>query len=93
MSTLDYTNAVWADGRAVMTWLDREITSQVPHEALRWKVARWRNGAQASFWDLDEVLTALGLHVSQLPPYVWKTYDNGRRCTVRTRAGAKELAA
>jgi hypothetical protein len=79
MTVLDHTTARWADGASLMTWLDALATVQPPTAKVRRRVDRWRCGAQASFWHVDELLTSLELHVSQVPCEIWCQYDNGRR--------------
>jgi hypothetical protein len=79
MTGLDYTTARWADGAALMTWLDGLAAVQLPTATVRRRVDRWRCGAQASFWHVDELLTSVELHVSQVPCAIWCQYDNGRR--------------
>ena len=87
MSPLDYTNADWADGAAVLSWVEARVAVTPSTIAVRKRWERWRDGAQASFWHVDEMLVGVGLHVSQLPDAVWKVYDNGRRTRVVARAG------
>lgn len=93
MTRLDHTNATWADGPAVMAWLDAHADVRPTTPMLRRRLERWRAGAQASFWHIDELLCGLGLHVSQLPDGVWRPYDNGRAKRVPGTAVAVAVAA
>lgn len=89
MTGLDHTDAEWADGPALMRWLDAHVAIRPATTTWRKRLERWRGGGQASFYRVDELLVAHGLHVSQIPCTAWKTYNNGR-CRV---AASTELAA
>lgn len=79
MNAPDYTTALWADGAALMAWLDGVTALPAGTAKMRKRIERWRRGAQASFWHVDELLVSAGLHVSEVPCEVWRAYDNGRR--------------
>jgi hypothetical protein len=79
MIVLDHTTAMWADGAALMRWLDGVAVVPPATTTVRRRLDRWRCGAQASFWHVDELLTSLELHVSDIPCEIWRQYDNGRR--------------
>jgi hypothetical protein len=78
MRALDHTNAKTADGPAVVAWIERCIQTDHLCAASRKRLERWRNGGQASFWAIDELLNELGCHPSELPDEVWIDYSNGR---------------
>jgi hypothetical protein len=80
MTPLDFTSADWANGASFLVWTDSIGVRIVPlTDSWKRKLERWRGGAQAGFYDIDEVVTKLGLHVSQVPDGIWQPYDNGRR--------------
>jgi hypothetical protein len=79
MTPLDHTTALWADGAALMAWLDEVAVVPAATATVRKRIDRWRGGAQASFWHVDELMVSVGLHVSEAPREVWRAYDNGRR--------------
>src|SRR4051812_27049294 len=85
MTALDHTNADWAHGPALTAWLDTVTRVDLGAPKIRKRVFRWRCGALASFWLVDEMLSDAGMHVSQVPCEIWCLYDNGR--------GAKALDA
>lgn len=92
MTPLDFTNARWADGAAFLSWVD-SLESQFTPTTRAWerKLQRWRAGAQASFYDIDEIVVALGLHVSLVPRGIWQPYDNGRRRLAPRRHAAQSI--
>ena len=76
---LSFEDAAYADGLAVAHWLEhRKVDVACLTVSQRRNLFRWRTGGQASFYTIDEVLTRVGLHVSELPDHVWISYDNGR---------------
>src|SRR5689334_2345845 len=80
MIPLDFTTANWADGAAFLAWTDSLGIRIIPlANSWKRKLERWRAGAQANFYDIDAVVTTLGLHVSQVPSEIWQPYNNGRR--------------
>jgi hypothetical protein len=80
MTVVDHFTATAADGPRVVEWLERNgVELECLEPAARRQVQRWRKGSQATFYGVDAVLIPLGLHPSQLPPSVWRGYDNGRR--------------
>lgn len=79
MTAPDYTTALWADGAALMAWLDRVAVVPAGTDMTRKRIDRWRSGAQASFWHVDELLVSAGLHPSEVPDQIWRAYNNGRR--------------
>ena len=86
---LDYTNALWADGPALLSWLESiGVKLRYNDPALRRKIERWADdGRQASFWDVDRVLIAASLHPSQVPDSIWCHYRNGRKKNLVTHDG------
>jgi hypothetical protein len=79
IETLDDTNAEWADGRALLTWLDgRGVKLRPANPSERRKLERWRGGAQARFRDVDSFLIAADVHPSEVPIRIWCRYRNGR---------------
>ena len=77
---LDFTDAGWANGAALLAWLGSLGIRIVPlTESWQKKLERWRGGARANFYDVDEVLVRVGLHVSQVPVEIWCAYNNGRQ--------------
>ena len=92
MTPLDHTDANWADGAALLAWLDSlGIRIMAVDPSWRRKLERWRAGARASFYDVDEVVVSARLHVSQVPVEIWRLYDNGRR--PKTVEGEMAVAA
>lgn len=79
MSGLDHTTATYANGRALMAWLDQQTSVIAPSPTVRRRLQRWRAVGQASFWLVDDVLRRAGVHVSDVPEDVWCVYDNGWR--------------
>lgn len=68
------------DGRALAAWIEDHVTdlgAQLNGQTRT--VQRWRNGASARIWTVDEVLTALGRHLSELPDEVWIDASSGVR--------------
>jgi hypothetical protein len=86
--TLDYQTAEWADGVALMGWLEGRAKVLATDAAERRRLQRWRAGAQAKFADVDQVLVRAGLSVSEVPDHVWRRYDNGRRRRVLEQEAA-----
>jgi hypothetical protein len=78
MSALDWTTAQWADGPALMTWLDARARVVAPDPTVRRRIERWRAGGQASLALVDELLTRLDCSLCEVPDHVWRRYDNGR---------------
>lgn len=80
MSALSYEDAEWADGPKLVQWIDKsDADLQMLHGTQQRMIQRWRAGAQASFYSIDDVMVRLGLHPSMLPEDIWRQYDNGRR--------------
>jgi hypothetical protein len=72
---LTWATAVWADGVKVVAWLEaHEILPEafgVEMDTISSAVRRWRNGRPARIDSVDNILTRLGVHVSELPDEVW----------------------
>jgi hypothetical protein len=73
----------YADGPRLVAWLECETEWRINRGRLlnRHEVAirRWREGGQASFAVIDDVLTRLRIPPSWLPDELFRPYDNGRR--------------
>ncbi len=71
---LTYLNAQWADGPAVVAWIER--SAGLPHprsDSLNRRLYSWLNGeTQPSVFTLDDLLTRhCNAHLSEVPDHVW----------------------
>ena len=80
MNALDFTDAKWADGAALLAWLDSLGINVRPFDpSWKRKLERWRAGHKARFYDVDRILVKacwhssrhVSLHVCQVPGDVW----------------------
>lgn len=66
----DYDTACYANGPAVVTWLDSKgITGH--SQATKRAVNRWRHGDKADVWNLDAILVRTIYNLHDLPEGVW----------------------
>ena len=66
--------AEWLDGPRVTSWLREnglESLRQFESETLERAYGRWREGARASLYVLDQMLVKLHLHLSDIPDDLW----------------------
>ncbi len=71
MSGNSWNDASYADGAAVVRWLERRADLTGLDETKRKLIQRWRKGIRASVWAVDDLLVDFHLHLSQLPDEVW----------------------
>jgi hypothetical protein len=62
----------WLDGPGLCKWLeDRGYYRSYLNESLARRWREWAHGCSASVWTVDQVMVALGLHLSELPDHLW----------------------
>jgi hypothetical protein len=86
-------DARWADASGLVDWLDTKVTTRVIGETNARRVRFWRkDGGLADFYALDRILTAAGLHPSDVPEHLWRP-DHPRKTQSRvgTRFGPMKL--
>jgi hypothetical protein len=65
-------DARWADASGLVDWLDTKVTTRVIGETNARRVRFWRkDGGLADFYALDRILTAAGLHPSDVPEHLF----------------------
>lgn len=72
----------YADGPRLVAWIEGETEWQTSRGRLRYRdevrIRRWREGRQASFAAIDDVLTRLHIPPAWLPEELFCPYNNGR---------------
>lgn len=62
----------YLDGPKFLAWLEEaDCFEPVVHD-MKYRASKWRHGAAVSVWKADELLTAIGLHISQIPDEIWR---------------------
>ena len=84
----------YLDGPGLYAWLNErgcDLSAKVLNFHSR-EVRRWRSGTAATVWSADQVLTQLGLHLTEIPDDLWRDspYKNngGKRIDPRIRRAA-----
>jgi DNA-binding CsgD family transcriptional regulator len=79
----------WLDGPNLYAWIsERRMLSEAGPNLER-AVRRWKEGGTANVYTVDRVLTALDLHIAELPDEFWlneKSRANGAKLTVESKA-------
>lgn len=65
--------ADWLDGPKFVAWLEGAtgFTAEPHGASVKRRVTDWKAGAPVSIWKADDLLTHLGLHLSQVPDELW----------------------
>jgi hypothetical protein len=67
------TDRNWLDGRLLLEWLEGrrcDLSKAVIGNHDR-AVRHWREGGSCSVFQVDRVLTKLGIHLHELPDHLW----------------------
>lgn len=81
MTPLTWENGVFANGPALLAWLDEEDIPVAAYQRRAWS----RPGAQARVDALDRILTCHGRHLWMVPDHVWER-RHGWTCKRRRTA-------
>jgi hypothetical protein len=68
-----------ARGVPLAEWLEQNCRMDNCTQTVQRRMSDWRKGGSALFWTVDELLTKMGRHVSELPPEVWFPAENKTR--------------
>src|SRR5690242_14640928 len=74
----DWTTAKFADGPAVVEWLERRGIKPRTDGQVR-RMSDWKRGGAADFFTLDRILTPTNYGAWDLPDEVWLDAENTRQ--------------